>query len=224
MIKKIRILLIVIICFLIIISLDATILKKVGLEEKVKVASTIVVGECVKKETKWVSGRIETTVTIKSTEYLKGNKGEEFKVTLLGGAMKEPVPITQYIPGQAFFYEGEKVMLFLEDHKPITQPIPEKYKESGLITTPIIIGLYQGKYSIITDKKTGEEKAVQINWSMMGRAPEEFTAKKIVEILENAEKSESVKMKYYSTAINLEEFKKKVIGIIEKQEIEQNKE
>ena len=218
--KKLKTLFIILISLLILIPAYSSMFKELKLGERVKIANTIVLGECVKKETKWVGARIETTVTIKSKEYLKGDKGEEFVVTLLGGEMKNPVPITQFVDGQPFFYEGEKVLLFLENHKPLTQPIPEKLKESGLYTTPVIVGMYQGKYSIITDKKTGKEKAVQIDWGKMGKVPQEYSAKKLIETMENAEQDNSIKMKLQASTVNLDEFKKTIKDIIEKQSLE----
>ena len=223
MLKRIKIFFILFLCSLILIPSYASMFKKLDISEKIKIADTIVIGECVKKETKWVGGRIETTLTIKTEEYLKGNKGESFSVTLLGGEMKKPAPITQFVDGQPFFYEGEKVLLFLEPHKPITKPIPENFKESGLITTPVIVGMYQGKYSIITDKKTGKEKAVQIDWGRLGRVPQEYTAKKLTEMMESAEQKDSSKMKFQTETFYLDDFKKMIKEIIEKQSSAQEK-
>lgn len=141
-------------------SAMAVYMKNLSIEEMVKKADVICIGKVAKKESRWVSGHIETTMAINVSEYLKGNIGNVVEITQVGGVLKEPIPIAQYVTGMPEFYKNEEVLLFLSTQKrslaftPAKAPSPK----SRLLNSPQVVGLAQGKYTIVTDPDTGEKR------------------------------------------------------------------
>ncbi len=144
-------------------SATAVYMKKLSVEQIAKKADVICIGTIAKKESRWVSGHIETTMTINVSEYLKGNLGGVVEITQMGGALEEPIPITQHVTGMPEFYANEEVLLFLSTQKrkfaftPAKAPNPK----SRLLDSPQVVGLNQGKYSVITDPRTGEKRVTR---------------------------------------------------------------
>ncbi len=144
-------------------SAMAVYMKKLSIEEMVKKADVICIGTVAKKESRWVSGHIETTMTINVSEYLKGNIGSVVEITQMGGVLEEPIPIAQHVTGMPEFYTNEEVLLFLSTQKrkfASTPPKPPNPK-SRLLDSPQVVGLNQGKYSVITDPSTGEKRVTR---------------------------------------------------------------
>jgi len=151
-------------------SAMAVYMKKLSIEEIAKRADVICIGTVAKKESRWVSGHIETTMTINVSEYLKGNIGGVVEITQMGGVLEEPIPIAQHVTGVPEFYTNEEVLLFLSTQKrefAFTPPKPRNPK-SRLLDSPQVVGLAQGKYSIITDPRTGEKRVTRFGLGDIG--------------------------------------------------------
>lgn len=138
-------------------------LQKLAIEDMAKLADVIVVGLVEKKECAWVDKHIETTIRIQANEYWKGNLGSTIELTQMGGEVVKPLPMAMHADGAPRFFEGERVILFLEKPKAIRSatPPPAGARISDKLNSSMqVLGWAQGKYTIIADPKTGEDKAV----------------------------------------------------------------
>ena len=146
-------------------------------------ADDIIIGKCTDKKSQWVGSRIETTIKIKVSEVIKGKKaaGEEVEITQIGGELSQPIPIGQYVPGMPQFYTGEETLLFLSTKRPeLSESTKQRQNpKSKLVTSPYVVGLAQGKYTIIADKKTGTKYAVRYNVENLGLVPNDEINKKM---------------------------------------------
>jgi hypothetical protein len=137
-------------------------LQKLSLKEITDFSEVIAVGEVVTKEAKWVDRHIETTYKIKAAEYWKGNLGDNFEFTQMGGDLYKPLPVSMRAEGSPRFYEGEKVVLFLQKAKKPSFKRQQTKDKSKLWNSYKVVGWVQGKYTILEDPATGEEKAVRL--------------------------------------------------------------
>lgn len=145
-----------------VLTVTASSIRKMNLDELTAKADVIAVGQVEKKESFWAGSRIETTVKIKAEEYWKGALGPEFEITQLGGDVLKPLPISMHADGEPRFFEGEKVVLFLE--KPGFRPEKPSGKNPGskVAASYKVLGWAYGKYSVIFDPETGKEKVVRL--------------------------------------------------------------
>jgi hypothetical protein len=147
--RKILRLITILSIFLLLIFTDVlygSILRKLSLEEIISNSDLIIVGKCEKTETVWLDKKIYTIATIVVNQSVKGKAviGDKIQVYILGGRVKEPVPVKMQVPGAATIEKEEEMILFLEsrgDKKQFHYPV----------------GMAQGKISISTDPKTGEK-------------------------------------------------------------------
>jgi hypothetical protein len=158
-------------------------IQKFTMPEMTKLADVIAVGQVEKMESSWVDKHIETTIQIKAKEYWKGDMGPSFELTQMGGDVIQPLPIAMHADGEPRFFEGERVVLFLEKPKGKSEirrssnvggsgtraPSALRRQSYGASATDAqsklaismrVVGWAQGKFTILNDPKTGEEKAV----------------------------------------------------------------
>jgi|GEM_PF-572215 len=136
-------------------------IQKLTMPEMTKLADVIAVGQVENMESHWVDRHIETTIQVKAKEYWKGDMGPSFTLTQMGGDVTQPLPIAMHADGEPRFFEGERVILFLE--KPKGKGGTKSAMadtQSKLATSMRVVGWAQGKYTILNDPKTGEEKAI----------------------------------------------------------------
>jgi hypothetical protein len=144
-------------------------LKNLSLEEITAATDVIAVGTVAKKQSQWVGNHIETTIGIKAKEYWKGDLGQSFEIAQMGGEVTQPLPIAMESNGAPKFFEGERVVLFLQkpsqapQGKGASQPDP-KSKVPGSYK---VVGWAQGKYTILPDPKTGEDRVVRLGMENM---------------------------------------------------------
>jgi hypothetical protein len=155
-------------------SAMAAYMRNLSTEEMVKKADVICIGTVEKKESRWISGHIETTMAINVSEYLKGNLGSAVEITQMGGVLEEPIPIAQHVTGMPEFYKDEEVLLFLSTQKKQFTFTPEKAPDpkSRLLDSPQVVGLEQGKYTIVTDPQTGEKRVTHFRLENIGILPD----------------------------------------------------
>ncbi|MCD6385760.1 hypothetical protein J7M23_08285 [Candidatus Sumerlaeota bacterium] len=179
-------------------SLWAFYYEPLSIEALTKNADVILVGQCVNKQSEFVAGHFETRVTIKVTEYLKGNLGKEVTLTTLGGEVTSPIPIGQYVTGVPQFTVGEEVLVFLSTKEQEIMKkrlealkkgsIPEGWKKSlsrsTLATSPIVVGQWQGKFTILTDPNTGEKRVTRFRLESLGYAHNDAVARKLYALIE----------------------------------------
>lgn len=172
--------------------------EALSLEDLVRKADVILIGKCVDKQCEFVAGHIETRVKIQTSEYLKGRLAAEFTLTLLGGELSSPIPLGQYVQGMPQFYKGEEVLLFLETRQIPEQQkkindlllrpdLPENYKQSlsrsTLPNSPTVVGLWQGKWTILTDKLTGEKRVSRFRMEDLGFVHDDLVAQKLYALI-----------------------------------------
>jgi len=152
---------------------QATVLQIVSLDDLVAQSDVIVSGEVLAADGHLVRGHIETTVKVKVTERWKGKTASN-EVTLiqLGGTIEEPLPLGQAVPGLPSFAPKEKVILFLSTKPPKLSPGTRDRLLAAnggalpdYVTTPRVVGGFQGKYNVYTDPET--KKSMVIRQSAM---------------------------------------------------------
>jgi hypothetical protein len=113
----------------------ATVLAPVDLAQIATDASAIVHGRVTAVVSGWREDRrgIETVVTIRAAEYLKGNLGPTIDIRVPGGRMG---PYRSIMPGAPAFLEGEEVVVFLS---------------AASDGVPHLTGFSQGVYRVLTD-------------------------------------------------------------------------
>jgi hypothetical protein len=156
-------------CLLFPMIIHASALKKLSEKELVDLADVIVIGQVDKKEARWVGQHIETTFGIRAKEYWKGDLGASFDFTQMGGELQRPLPITMQADGAPGFFEGEQVILFLEkpEKNPNGKGASTLPPESRLPASCKVVGWAQGKYTIIKDSKTNQDKVVRLGMEDM---------------------------------------------------------
>lgn len=115
----------------------ATTVQKFSRQDLAKKSESIVVGKVddVVSRQDASNKEIYTFITISVTESVKGAKGEKFvTIRQLGGSVGNLISV---VPGMPSFKPGEQVVVFLSPKD-----------QAGY---PWVMGLQQGKYSIITD-------------------------------------------------------------------------
>lgn len=143
-----------------------------SLEQMTREADEVVWGTVVDQNTRIVANSFETDYEIQVHENLKNGRnsrlvqGRSFTLTLPGGAIKEP-PLTQYVMGSPYMYKGEEVLLFLRNPTGKVSNLPERARsagqESALGTTYKVVGLNQGRFSVVTREDTGERLVTRAN-------------------------------------------------------------
>jgi hypothetical protein len=113
-------------------QLGAAVLLPATLEDLVTGAQTIVHGQVVAIEPRWTEGRrtVETLVTLRAAEYLKGNLGPEVTFKVPGGQMG---PYRTFMVGAPTLAEGDEIVVFLNAQGP---------------ALPWIVGLSQGLFRV----------------------------------------------------------------------------
>ena len=133
--------------FLLIVSLapdlGATTLKRLTNQDLTEKAQLIVVGRAVETKSVWVDRRLVTLVTVSVGEVLKGDWHATVTVVLPGGVdANRKFPLAMIVPGAPQIHAQEEVFLFLTRANQSATGEAESYT---------IVGLSQGKLSIVTD-------------------------------------------------------------------------
>ncbi|HTI38728.1 MAG TPA: hypothetical protein VL484_14275 [Vicinamibacterales bacterium] len=111
----------------------ATVLVPIAFRELVATAPIIVHGEVIDVRSDWSPGRrsVETFLTLRADEYLKGDLGPEITVQVPGGRLGRYRTI---MIGAPVFQRGDEVVLFLR---------------TGAPSYPSIVGLSQGAFRVV---------------------------------------------------------------------------
>ena len=109
----------------------ATSVERLGLEDLVKKARTIVVGKVTASRTYWSADRkfILTDYTIAVDESVKGQAPRSMSITTVGGKIGD---LELYVAGMPSFAKGEDAVIFVE--------------QTGAYQT--VVGLGQGKFTV----------------------------------------------------------------------------
>lgn len=178
------------VCFCLILAVagPSYALKRTGkertLEDLTKQSDSVVVGTCKAKNVNWVGGNLETQYEVEVSEQLKGTKnrpGKMLMTTMPGGESTTP-PLTQLVQYTAHMYVGEDVVLFLKDSPP--QPSPSVRQRMNSKSTawsgPWLFAWNEGKFSVVTDKATGQRKITRVNLEDYGIAPQDASMRSIL--------------------------------------------
>ena len=113
------------------ISVFATTVQRLGLEDLVKKAQTIVVGKVTDSRTYWTADRklILTNYTIQVDENIKGEPARSVEVTAIGGKIGD---LELHVSGMVSFVKDENAVVFIE--------------QSGAYQS--VVGLGQGKFTV----------------------------------------------------------------------------
>src|SRR5262245_25083274 len=93
-------------------ALSGTTVQRLGLDELVKKAHTIVVGKVTGSRTYWSTDKklILTDYAIDVDESIKGQIGRTISVTTIGGKIDD---VELYVSGMPSFQKGEDTVLFI---------------------------------------------------------------------------------------------------------------
>lgn len=121
-------------------SQSATVVK-LSLDDMVSLSTNIVHGKVIDVTATWNEEKTQifTTVTVKTTENLKGNKPPTFTFKQLGGTVGDR---RVSVPGFPVYEVGSETVLFLTN---------DPYDRIATV------GLGQGKFKVYTDEKSGEK-------------------------------------------------------------------
>lgn len=150
--KILPLLLLVIAIFLFTGVVFATIVVRMTVSQMVNRAQLVVEGTITETRARWDENHryIITEAQVKISRTLKGKAGTStITVRTLGG---EVDGLGLYVAGAPKFKVGEEALLFLERH-----PVKDWR----------VVGLSQGKFTLITDKRTGSKMAVSSATSEM---------------------------------------------------------
>jgi len=113
-------------------ALYGTTVQRLGLDELVKKAHTIVLGKVTGSRTYWSGDKklILTDYTIDVDENIKGQAARTVSVTTIGGRIDD---VELYVSGMPSFQKGEATVVFIE--------------QSGAYQT--VVGLGQGKFTVL---------------------------------------------------------------------------
>jgi hypothetical protein len=144
------------------------------MQQLTKAADEIVVGTVLTEKTIIVGKRFETNYTVQVSDTLKSGTGSlapgrQFTMTLPGGSLTTP-PLTQYATGVPYMVKGEDVVLFLRQPtgaKAPTRAIDPRM-QGNLQSSYSIVGWNEGRFSIFTDKDTGEKLVTRVNLEDFG--------------------------------------------------------
>ncbi len=126
----------------------ATKLLKMSIEDLTLKAESIVIGDVVEVDSgsRRDQTTIDTTITVKVSDCLKGSCTPEMVIVQRGGSDGFG---TLYIPGMPRFIEGEKVLLFL------------RLDPEGRLGKWSVVGMCQGIFNIEKNNKDGRLYAQQ---------------------------------------------------------------
>jgi hypothetical protein len=118
-------------------SAYATTVQRLGLEDLVKRAHTIVVGRVTDSRTYWAPDRklIFTDYTIQVDESMKGQSSRSVAVTTIGGKIGD---VELHVSGMPAFQRGENAVVFIEE-------------SAG---RQVVLGLGQGKFTVTNGEVT----------------------------------------------------------------------
>jgi hypothetical protein len=124
-----------------------TVIEFLDVYQMSQIASVVAVGEVERIEADWNQShsKIYTRVTVRPTELLKGDQRlGSLTIKMIGGTIGDT---RVHLPGTPPFAIAERVVLFLEPRD----------DEDGYL----VIGLFQGKFSLRQDQRGGDEMLYQ---------------------------------------------------------------
>ena len=127
---------VVVACLLASPPLPATTVKRLGLEELIDAADTIVQGRVQAIHSFWRDRQICTEVTVAVSRALKGARRDRLTFTQVGGRVDAPVPLEMTVPGAPIYRIGDEAYFFLEPAGPGER---------------IVVGLFQGRVPVRRD-------------------------------------------------------------------------
>src|SRR6267142_4689277 len=92
----------------------ATTVKRLGLEELIDAADTIVEGRVESIRSFWLGRQICTEVTVEVSRALKGPRRDRLTFLQIGGRVDAPVPLEMTVPGAPIYRIGDEAYFFLQ--------------------------------------------------------------------------------------------------------------
>jgi len=114
----------------------ATTVRRLGMEEIVGAADTIVEGRVLSIRSFWQDRLIYTEVIVAVGRTLKGPRADTVRFVQLGGRVDGPVPLETTVPGAPIYRVGDEAYFFLEPGRPGDR---------------IVVGLFQGHVPLRRD-------------------------------------------------------------------------
>lgn len=165
-------------------NLPAQMTEALSFRQLVEKSDQIVVGQCVESKAGVQDGKlIVTQYKIKPSEFWKGSlplgSDGAFTMTEYGGSLASAgVPLAQFAPGrQSDMTPGEDVLLFLHN-PPASRATVGKPASPGKTTvalraqdSPAPVGLWQGRYAVITHPVTGSRLLSRRNMTAVPGSP-----------------------------------------------------
>lgn len=151
------------------------------LDALVKVADTISMIETVETSTRWDSNKVYTDNAVRVIESLKGNQGDEYIITTLGGVAEHPrlkAVVDMTVPGVSKFLKGSRSIVFT------------RKSASGLNQ---LVGLSQGKFDASTDEES-ELSYIMVGQKKLVRKTESTIDELLFFPIEAAEHDDSINL------------------------------
>ncbi|MCX7019135.1 MAG: hypothetical protein WCK47_01220 [bacterium] len=158
--------------------------KEMNLEQLTLNSDSIVIGTVKSKKVSVVDRHFETDYEIEVSEQLKGDgkgPGQKFVLTTPGGEITTP-PLGMFVQLQTHMFAGEEVALFLnEKPRQISPEMAAQIRgDTKLLTTPRVVGSYEGKFSIITSPSDGRKKIMRYSLEKLGYVPNDKTMQRVL--------------------------------------------
>jgi hypothetical protein len=167
--------------------------------EMVRSSDEIVRGEVDSVSSVWRDGRVETDAIISVSEGFKGSKyslgpgkkaknrnsAPKLRVTTFGGTPKDS-PLSQHMPFAPQFAPDEEVILFLKyPESDVTKRdrVLAASPNSKVPTSPRIVGLFQGKFTVFTDTTTKQKFVTRLTLDSYGIAGDSEVQGQVVRAL-----------------------------------------
>lgn len=141
------------------------------LERLVQSSDLIVLGEVTGVQSAFVNRRVETTYHVRVDEHLLGSGPKEIDLTLLGGAVEDPLPVAMVFDGMVVMSEGQDVLLFLRQVDPPAPALLAPAAQPVALSAPRSLRPVmdsEGVYTVLTAPDSGERYVTRLAFSSRG--------------------------------------------------------
>lgn len=158
-----------------------------SLDDVIRKSDQIFVATCEAKNSAWRDGNVITAYKIRPSDFWKGAAPTEKDGTLtieqIGGSVGVgPLKLGQHFTASVTMIPGEEVLLFTKTHQ--TDPALKSIGQKDVFTEGQlqVVGLYQGRYSILTDPKSGMKHALPVGMEAYGVVASDASVKKLISL------------------------------------------
>lgn len=156
-------------------------------DDVIQKSDQIFVATCEGKSTRWKDGNVITTYKIRPKEFWKGaaatGKDGALQIDQIGGSVSAgPVKLGQHFSASVAMVPGEELLLFTKTHK--TDPALKAAGQKDIFPEGQlqVVGMYQGRYSIVTDGKSGAKHVLPVGMEAYGVVANDESVKRYLNL------------------------------------------